>query len=75
MLLGVMNKCSAQPFCSKISRNIWQISTTVHFDRMRTAFPCLIAEETNDSVFFKHTKNCAFSTTVHLICILFHSHF
>lgn len=47
--------------------NIWPISTTAHFDGMRTAFPCLIAEVTNDSVFFKQTK------AVHLVplCIWF----
>lgn len=35
---------------------MWQISTTGHFDRMRTALLCLIVEVTNDSIFSKRTK-------------------
>lgn len=51
-----MNQCSAQPFCSQISTNIWQISTTAYFDKMRIAFLWLIVEVTNDSVFLKQEK-------------------
>ena len=36
--------------------NIWWISTTAHFDKMRTAFPCLLAEVTNYSVFSKQPE-------------------